>query len=74
MGGLRVIPNVPDPSYRWEMVHADTGELFIHFDVSMNRKVSLMVECCQAITTRSVDGITRKGKHGVSAIYLTLCG
>lgn len=34
MGGLQVIPNDPDPSYRWEMVDADSGELFIHFDVS----------------------------------------
>lgn len=34
MGGLVVIPNKPDPSYIWEMLHADTGELFLRFDVS----------------------------------------
>lgn len=68
MGGLRVIPNVPDPSYRWEMVHADTGELFIHFDVSFNGNVSFMVGCCQASYEKFVDGIidgiTRGGSTG----------
>ena len=34
MGGLDVIPNTPDPSYVWEILNADTGELFLHFDVS----------------------------------------
>lgn len=34
MGGLKVIPNRPGPSYVWEMLHADTGELYLHFDVS----------------------------------------
>lgn len=34
MGGLRVIPNKPDPSYVWELLRADTGELFLHFNVS----------------------------------------
>lgn len=34
MGGLKVFPNKPDPSYVWEMLYADTGELFLHFDVS----------------------------------------
>lgn len=34
MGGLKVIPRLPDPSYIWEMLHADTGNVFLHFDVS----------------------------------------
>ena len=34
MGGLKVIPNRPDPSYQWEMLHADTGKLYMHFNVS----------------------------------------
>lgn len=33
MGGVRVIPNKPDPSYVWELLRADTGELFLHFNV-----------------------------------------
>ncbi|CAM9420565.1 unnamed protein product [Ascophyllum nodosum] len=32
MGGLIVIPNRPDPSYQWEMLHADTGKLYMHFN------------------------------------------
>ena len=35
MGALEVFPNRPDPSYVWEMLQADTGELFMHFDVSV---------------------------------------
>lgn len=34
MGGLKVIPRLPDPSYIWEMLHVDTGKVFLHFDVS----------------------------------------
>lgn len=34
MGGLKVFPRLPDPSYVWELLHAETGELFLHFDVS----------------------------------------
>lgn len=33
MGGLVVFPHHPAPSYVWEMLHAYTGELFMHFDV-----------------------------------------
>ncbi|CAM9420134.1 unnamed protein product [Ascophyllum nodosum] len=32
MGGLEVIPNKPDPSYQWEMLYADTGKLYMHFN------------------------------------------
>ena len=29
-----VFPRKPDPAYVWELLHADTGDLFLHFDVS----------------------------------------
>lgn len=34
MGGLKVIPSKPDAKYIWEMLHKDTGKLFMHFHVS----------------------------------------
>lgn len=33
MGGLTVNQNVPAPWYDFEMLKADTGELFLHFKV-----------------------------------------
>ncbi|CAM9551407.1 unnamed protein product, partial [Ascophyllum nodosum] len=32
MGGLRVVSGVPAPRYEWEMLYADTGKLFMHFN------------------------------------------
>lgn len=50
MGGLEVIPNTPDPSYRWEMIYMDTGGLFLHFDVSTLRKT---VEWCFVLAVKN---------------------
>ena len=38
MGGLVVDPHDPAPNYVWEMLYADTGELFLHFDVRTRAK------------------------------------
>ncbi|CAN0144840.1 unnamed protein product [Scytosiphon promiscuus] len=32
MGGLKVVHNRPAPYYEFEMLHADTDELFLHFE------------------------------------------
>ncbi|CAM9779816.1 unnamed protein product [Ascophyllum nodosum] len=40
MGGLRVHPNRPAPSYIWEMLYADTGTLFLHFDGKIKHKIA----------------------------------
>ncbi|CAM9551062.1 unnamed protein product [Ascophyllum nodosum] len=32
MGGLKAVFGIPAPKYEWEMLYADTGELFMHFD------------------------------------------
>lgn len=39
MGGLVVYPHRPAPSYVWEMLHVDTGELFLHFDVRIPERI-----------------------------------
>ncbi len=39
MGGLVITPNIPGPKYDFEMVHAETGELYLH------QKVGLFVFC-----------------------------
>lgn len=33
MGGLTVLHKPPAPRYDFEMLHAETGELFLHFKV-----------------------------------------
>lgn len=38
MGGLRVdLTGIPAPHYNFEMLHADTGKLYMHFNVSRSR-------------------------------------
>lgn len=34
MGGLRIANVPPAPRYEFEMLHAETDELFLHFKVS----------------------------------------
>ena len=29
-----MFPRLPDPAYMWELHYADTGDLYLHFDVS----------------------------------------
>ena len=46
MGGLTERHGVPAPKYEWEMLYADTGELFMHFTVKRGGE-TFSIEACK---------------------------
>ena len=52
MGGLKAVFGIPAPKYEWEMLYADTGELFMHFDVreEQNMEVCKVPGGCMQVT------------------------
>lgn len=41
MGGLKITFNRPASRYDFEMLHADTGDLFLHFEVRRMDRVEV---------------------------------
>lgn len=50
MGGLKITDNPPAPQYSFEMLYADTDELFLHFKVT-----PLEIDATAQSATRSVQ-------------------
>ena len=45
MGGLKAVFGIPAPKYEWQMLYADTGKLFMHFNVRQEGQNFSMEAC-----------------------------
>ncbi|CAM9575258.1 unnamed protein product [Scytosiphon promiscuus] len=78
MGGLRITDNFPAPRYTFEMLHADTDELFLHFKGKYKHVIpGLGEEGCEGKMRAHVNGFGRpypcRGSRSLSREGLAAC-